>query len=315
MTYTLTQGETTVALNLPIDIKKNHTDDVQMQHWRDDSYGAGYFGNLGESITIIGEERSPPCVDFDGEEDCIDSITGYYASGQFTFCFWAKASDWTERGLIGHETNVAGGYIAAETASKIEIRTSVYIVDANLTESLPTDQWVHLAITRDGSNYYKVYKNGVDISGTTQASGYILMNRLFNVPDDSTWDGFYGQIRDVRLFTVAKTAAQITSIMNGNEDSTNLQAWWKLNKYDADDPLYVYEETGTYESYLSGGEWSGTILDMHIIESMQGNTITIAGFDDTNLNGDYLLQKIRCKAVKGKVYCYEYEFTLETKPT
>lgn len=314
MTYTITQGVEVVTLNDPVDIGRKSVDDVQMIFWRDETFGSAWFGNSGDLLNIKGIERIPPYLDFDGASDKISLTTGYTATGAFTFCFWATLIDnASSRGIIGDDAAIANGYIMYNTSNQVAVVSASGTTNVTLT-STPTEGanvWHHWAITRDGSNNIDVYLDGTNItSGSPVRAGNIQFDRLFDVPTDSSDKAWYGKIRDARLFTDAKSAADILLIRDGNEITTNLEAHWKINYRDPDVPSDVADETGSHDASKADPDWNGTMIDMHYLESMQGAEITIAGLPDSNFNTDYYLKGISCRAVKGCIYQYEYNLNL-----
>jgi hypothetical protein len=98
---------------------------------------------------------------------------------------------------------------------------------------LPLNQWVHVAVTQSG-NDVTIYKNGeVWVKGTTATPSNIV--RTLNYLGKSNWQGdafSNATIRDVRIWSVARTQQEIMDFMNQSflVNHTGLQGYWKLNE-------------------------------------------------------------------------------------
>jgi len=91
------------------------------------------------------------------------------------------------------------------------------------------DNWIHVALTYDGTTM-RVFVNGGFITSrgaslntsSTPTTGFRI----------GSWGNnhFRGSIRDVRVWSVARTAAEIQSTMNSSPvGQSGLQAWWPMN--------------------------------------------------------------------------------------
>jgi hypothetical protein len=79
---------------------------------------------------------------------------------------------------------------------------------------LPVNSWTHLAGTYDGTTM-RFYVDGVQV-GTKAVSGNLLTSTgAVRIGGNSVWGEFFqGRIDEVRIFNVARTAAQIAADMN-----------------------------------------------------------------------------------------------------
>ncbi|MEI7981401.1 MAG: LamG domain-containing protein, partial [Bacteroidota bacterium] len=110
----------------------------------------------------------------------------------------------------------------------------------NSTTPVPTNQWVHLAATRDGSGNIKIYINGIkDAStGINSANGGSTNNRgIGGKPVGGGIQGpFNGLIDEVRIWNTVRTADQIREDMmctlTGNE--SGLLAYYRMDYSDGD---------------------------------------------------------------------------------
>jgi hypothetical protein len=79
---------------------------------------------------------------------------------------------------------------------------------------LPLNTWTHLATTFDGSTL-RLFVNGVQVGSTALSGSLLTSNGAVRIGGNNIWGGFFqGRIDEVRIFNVAKTAAQITTDMN-----------------------------------------------------------------------------------------------------
>ncbi len=133
----------------------------------------------------------------------------------------------------------------------------------NSTTSVPSNQWVHLAASRDGSGNVQMYINGIkDAStGTNSASGGNSNDRgIGGKPVGGGIQGpFNGQIDEVRIWNTVRTADQIREDMMhtlvGNE--SGLLAYYRMD-YSDGDILYdnsVNSLNGTLVNMDPGSCW------------------------------------------------------------
>ena len=101
------------------------------------------------------------------------------------------------------------------------------------TTILQPNQWYHVAVTHDGS-VKRVYVNGLLEASVAQDGLYVDANLLhigqhFNLASQYQ---FYGNIDEVRIWSVAKTQAEIFAAMNKEvaPDSPNLTAYFKMDE-------------------------------------------------------------------------------------
>ena len=115
----------------------------------------------------------------------------------------------------------AGSLVYALNASDAVDSLPVYevasaasgVIAARGGSQLPLNAWTHLAATYDGTTM-RVFVNGVQV-GTTAGSGNLLTSTGSLRIGGNIWGGYFqGRIDEVRIFNVARTAAQITADMN-----------------------------------------------------------------------------------------------------
>ncbi|TAG93209.1 MAG: hypothetical protein EAZ09_22995 [Oscillatoriales cyanobacterium] len=97
---------------------------------------------------------------------------------------------------------------------------------------LETGKWIHLAATIDGSGIAKLYKNGEQIqTGEIHLPNTLKRTKNYIARSNGSNDGYFnGKISDVRIWKVARTAADIKNNMylqlTGNE--VGLEGYWRL---------------------------------------------------------------------------------------
>jgi hypothetical protein len=82
------------------------------------------------------------------------------------------------------------------------------------SQSIPTNTWSHIAATFDGANV-RVYRNGT-LVGTRALSGSLAQTgNPLKIGGNGIWsEWFRGQIDEVRVWNVARSATQIQADMN-----------------------------------------------------------------------------------------------------
>lgn len=213
--------------------------------------------------------QSNYAVSLDGVNDYV-SLPGSIAVSQlnnFTVEAWVKWNG-TGNGCIYSETQVGdnapmfsiiprsgdGGGI--ELTFRDNAYTGLLLQPA--VGVVASNRWVHLAVVRTSATTMRIYVNGQltdDASFTAPAAWTpTAVNAGVRVRVAST-DFFNGQIEDLRIWTVARTQAQIKEGMfakNLPDNSTGLQARYRFN-----------EGSGTNAASSSTNTWgiSGTLTN------------------------------------------------------
>ena len=129
--------------------------------------------------------------------------TDFALSGAFTFEFWIKTVVQANEGYLfaGYEAGSGGRYWIVNAAG-----TTLNFVLWPVTISLITltqGQWTHIAISRDGSGYFRIFKDGVELYGATHAASYTgaIEFSVTNLALEqwTTQASFAGYIDDVRF--------------------------------------------------------------------------------------------------------------------
>ena len=136
---------------------------------------------------------------FDGTGDYL-SFTGGMPSGagtEFTIECWVRLDDLADYRMI---TRTVGGidfYVVPDGSISVG-RSGVVGIAASATGLITAGTWYHIALTRDTSNNYKIYINGVQVaSGTNSFS--VTAATTIGYSEYSGSHYFKGYIDDLRI--------------------------------------------------------------------------------------------------------------------
>ena len=187
------------------------------------------------NLTTLGK-----IVEFDGVNDYINLVNPVSLGFTNTISLEAWVNPQT---LAGHRNIISHGYtISPSSEVVLRIRDGQYEVGAwNGTEYFATapvpstdlNRWVHLAGTYDGTTW-RLYRNGIEIAATVAPIGAIPVVAPWTIGGRSVAPlrSFQGPIRDVRLWNVARSAAEIQASMNTLpiSDNLGLAGHWRLDE-------------------------------------------------------------------------------------
>jgi len=210
-------------------------------------------------------------LDFDGINDKVgvahdDALT---PTDQLTLEAWIKAASWpSNEGTIICKHQQSGGDKGYALAAKPNGGAQFnFLIDGwqriDADPIMSTGTWYHLAGVYDGSSM-KIYINGIlqnTVNGVTGDIDASTGTLLFGENPQFTGNYFNGVIDEVRIWTVARTEAEIQSTMGveltGSE--TGLAGYWKFN-----------EGTGTSTADATGNGNNGTLLNMNSEDWVDG---------------------------------------------
>lgn len=209
------------------------------------------------------------CLDFDGTDDYV-ALTDINLDTDFTLEAWINLDDFSEsyRSILSKHTSDGLFNYYCEFNLQVQLNDgnlnffmgngSYYGVVLNGNNSTDQDiklsQWHHVAVTVNGV-VCTMYLDGVqtdqdNFSGTRQTGSLAIQIGRYNNGDLQLWDG---KIEEVRIWNVARTAAQIRENMcktlTGNE--TGLVAYYNFDNY-----------SGTKLQDFSGNDNDGTLTNM-----------------------------------------------------
>jgi len=200
-----------------------------------DSSGNNHHGTLlGNPEWASGPQGFGGALAFHPDK-CIGVDTGIFdptnGTGQFTVALWAF---WDGTGTFQHFLTKSAGWGAdtmmfqfelwgAHTDATYTDRVGVTYQSAGSVEFsiMPKNEWVHLALTFDGTNAV-IYLNGVDEVGPKPFSigpdvdAQVEIGYNSNRPTVSERT-FHGSLDEVRIYDHALTGAEIQFIMQGGE--------------------------------------------------------------------------------------------------
>ena len=135
---------------------------------------------------------------------------------------WVDNKNTINAGIIGYgNTSTAQAfYLYLNAQGKLGVYGYYYNYDSNYT--LPTNQWVHLVITHDGTTT-RVYANGTEQFNLARTfntgTDYF---RIGGVHWNNSSEFFNGKIDQVRIFNKALSTSEVTTLSNETHSSTTI---------------------------------------------------------------------------------------------
>lgn len=185
-----------------------------------DSSGKGHDAQISQENPKIAEGKVGKALVFDGAETYVVLDKAILEGKAWTFAAWVNADAWPRWARIfdfgdGATADMWFGFSGAEAVMRADIfapQGSVIV----LGPSIPSNEWVHLAITVDGQ------KMTMYVNGKQAAFGYTKLSPSVVVPNGlyigaSNWPDplFVGKMDEILIADVAYTEAQIRAIMKG----------------------------------------------------------------------------------------------------
>lgn len=218
---------------------------------------AGLTGTLVGSPAWVASPviKNANALSFDGTNDLVNLSTSSSLkfSSSFTAELWVKSANWAvaaQQQLIScYESGGWGITLTSDGKMNFLIRSAVsgtsYVGVSYPVSNLTNNTWYHVAGTFDG-RFMRMYVNG-NLVGSYDlgSSGTVFYsypsNPVFigaDPTDNATPQGLYfaGQIDEVRLWNIARTQAQIQSVMNTEIDptdatqTTGLVSYYRFNQ-------------------------------------------------------------------------------------
>jgi hypothetical protein len=169
----------------------------------------------------------------------------------FTFEAWIRRTMGSSDGEILIDRRYSGsstGYLfilQPEGVLAIQVGTGSGAVYTLGTRQIPMDEWTHVAATWNGASL-RLYVNGQLEPGEASFAGPISYPASYDTRLGrsrlSTAYSFRGEIDEMRVWSVARTAEQLKSgadcsFLTSSPPST-LRAWWRFNGDAQDDSTY-----------------------------------------------------------------------------
>lgn len=217
-------------------------------------------------LTTLHAADPEPVLDFDGVESIIQTTLSPEALGidqdkPRTIEAWVYTRAFGEHGVFHLGTSTGGQEFALRTDGLNDRwKIQCWGPDIQFVYSGTGDAWAHFAITYDGSQI-RAFVNGqeamdpVDADLTTTGGEWDFRigawrNRHFD-----------GKIRDVRIWNLARTQAEIQATLNDTSSfpTAGLVAWWPLNEGEG---RVAHDESGNgYDAPIFGAQWESQQFD------------------------------------------------------
>ena len=214
-------------------------------YYRDDTFGTPTLtatrdsgmdlGNADKQIRVTGNNA----LSLDGTDDYVDCGTIELSGSALTFEAWVRPVAFQSdhpyiSSIMGEEGTSSTALLRFGDASLAKEKPQFVLYVGGETKldgntALSTDVWYHVAATYDGSDM-KIYINGEEDASKSQ-TGDLTAASTFWIGAVSSDRYLNGQMDEVRVWNVARTAAEIRADMHrqlrGNE--TGLVAYYKMD--------------------------------------------------------------------------------------
>jgi hypothetical protein len=240
----------------------------------------------GDVTASVKKNNGKKCASFDGVNDILTRVNDtkftYTQNDSFSICFLFKSPVWSVDIMLVSKWDGGGYALTIKSSHKIEVHynsAGATLFQGNTT--VDDDKWHHCVCVRNrATDTITLYiDNAADSSATTDSTtGNMPVNptdfRIGNFIGEAGY--LKGKIADVRMYDVAVTAAEISTIYSGAQMLRGLVSVWNFND-------------GTYnDSYNSNHLTnSGTILQ--IVDDTIGNQLKLMR---VNANSKYLLAEV-----------------------
>ncbi len=207
-------------------------------HWKfDETSGSTAYDSSGNGIdaSVSGAAweaggQIDGALDFDGNDDYVDTTIACESIEYFTFCTWFQSDD---AGSIGDD-NVAQRFFTQRQSggtrrlafgiNNDKVAVNWHDGSSNIIESgstLNSGQWYNAAVTYDGSDI-RIYVDGVEtdaVSEDNMTSSTVSIAIQIGRQLSPTGGQFFfdGLLDDVRIYHRALTEAEIQAVYNQSE--------------------------------------------------------------------------------------------------
>lgn len=166
-------------------------------------------------------------LSFDGVNDTV-SVADYAAldlTSGMTLSAWVKPSslsNWSTIMLKERSNGLAYALYAADGGNRPPSLYGRINADRSVVSNslLPLSTWTHVTGTYDGANM-RLYINGALVATRAQTGSMTTSNNPLMVGGNSIWGEYFkGSLDDLRVYSVALSAAEVTNDMNTPVQST-----------------------------------------------------------------------------------------------
>jgi hypothetical protein len=189
------------------------------------------------AIALTSTAHAQYALNFDGVDDRVDGSNANLPQGNAPRTFEAWINPASVSGA--HTVFSYGDFVSLERAGMLIVDGHLYWVgegnDVVGNATIPTGVWTHVAISYDGTNL-SLYVNGaLDVSaplpnGPAQTTGFEWT--MSNTSGDAaTRESFAGQIDEVKVWSTARSAADVFADANNctGTSAIGLVAYYKLD--------------------------------------------------------------------------------------
>jgi uncharacterized protein YjdB len=201
----------------------------------------------GNNGTWSGTPSSPGATYYASGESALSTAAGYMNgtdngltigtqsiynfTGPFTISMWINPASSKNAFIFGRETVNNGGYALGlyPAAPKFCLQTSNEVASCAQAPGAGVGVWTLVTTVYDGTNLNE-YINGILLATASSipppANNGIL---AFGIPEQGGWNRFYGSLEDIRIYSRALSANEVTSLYDATVTApnapTNLQAF------------------------------------------------------------------------------------------
>lgn len=218
-------------------------------------------------------KHSNNALQFDGTDDQISTNMSLSGRSSFTLEGWLYPTAASDRiAFFGQNDAIEFGFSSANTITGYTANTGAGGTNSVSwtfdNSNFPLNTWHHVAFTADGSNM-RLYVDGILRSTSYNPNtNYGTSADLFHI-GGTVWDAsgnyYSGAIDEVRVWSVARSQAEIQQLMNDEIDPTveaNLVAYYNFNQgliADNNNGLLVMlDQKGANNGLLSNFALSGS---------------------------------------------------------
>jgi hypothetical protein len=187
-----------------------------------DLSGNGHDGSVFEASLTLDKDGNPDSAYlFDGVNDYID-IGDWTNGGAMSFTFWARWDAFNSYSRIvdlgnGSSSNniIVGNY---QTQNSLFFSAYNGATETKMwTPTITLGQWDFYTTTVDANGIMTIYKNGIQIDQRTDGftPNYLLRTEQFIGKSNFIADKYFkGAIDDIRIYSIALSPSEITSLYN-----------------------------------------------------------------------------------------------------